>query len=90
MFIFCSDIDATMLACVAFSLPNLEAFEINMAENVVNRITGYMSLAFKHSFSFLGYVLLLIPCIILCSFKYLRSKLTVHSCILSLVDPHLC
>ncbi|CAL9137812.1 unnamed protein product [Musa acuminata var. zebrina] len=35
-----SDIDATMLACVAFSLPSLEAFEINMAENVVNRITG--------------------------------------------------
>ncbi|URD90397.1 F-box LRR-repeat protein [Musa troglodytarum] len=35
-----SDVDATMLACVAFSLPNLEAFEINMAENAVNRITG--------------------------------------------------
>ncbi|URD90395.1 F-box LRR-repeat protein [Musa troglodytarum] len=34
------DVDATMLACVAFSLPNLEAFEINMAENAVNRITG--------------------------------------------------
>ncbi|CAL9089539.1 unnamed protein product [Musa textilis] len=35
-----SDFDATMLACVAFSLPNLEAFELNMAENTVNRITG--------------------------------------------------
>ncbi|KAJ8513606.1 hypothetical protein OPV22_004040 [Ensete ventricosum] len=35
-----SDFDATMLACVAFSLPSLEAFELNMAENTVNRITG--------------------------------------------------
>ncbi|CAL9053070.1 F-box/LRR-repeat protein 17-like isoform X1 [Musa acuminata AAA Group] len=35
-----SDFDATTLACVAFSLPNLEAFELNMAENTVNRITG--------------------------------------------------
>ncbi|XP_064961843.1 F-box/LRR-repeat protein 17-like isoform X2 [Musa acuminata AAA Group] len=35
-----SDVDATMLACVVFSLPNLEAFEINMTKNTVNRITG--------------------------------------------------
>lgn len=56
MFIFCSDVDATMLACVAFSLPNLEAFEINMAENVVNRITGYMSLAFKHTHIFFSWL----------------------------------
>lgn len=40
-FVFCRDVDATMLACVAFSLPNLEALEINMAKNAVNRITGY-------------------------------------------------
>lgn len=38
---FCSDVDATLLACVAFSIPNLETFELNMAENAVNRITGY-------------------------------------------------
>ncbi|KAG6492770.1 hypothetical protein ZIOFF_047735 [Zingiber officinale] len=36
-----SDVDATMLACVAYSLPNLEAFEMNMAENAMNRISGY-------------------------------------------------
>lgn len=42
MFYCHSDFDATMLACVAFSLPNLEAFELNMAENTVNRITGYV------------------------------------------------
>ncbi|XP_074576151.1 F-box/LRR-repeat protein 17-like [Curcuma longa] len=35
-----SDVDATMLACVAYSLPNLEAFEMNMAENAMNRISG--------------------------------------------------
>ncbi|XP_074568954.1 F-box/LRR-repeat protein 17-like [Curcuma longa] len=35
-----SDVDATLLACVAFSIPNLETFELNMAENAVNRITG--------------------------------------------------
>ncbi|WOK99413.1 hypothetical protein Cni_G08125 [Canna indica] len=35
-----SGVDATMLACVAFSLPNLETFELNMAENAVNWITG--------------------------------------------------
>ncbi|WOL19641.1 hypothetical protein Cni_G28443 [Canna indica] len=35
-----SDIDATMLACVAFSLPNLEDFEIIMDENCANRING--------------------------------------------------
>ncbi|XP_017697958.2 F-box/LRR-repeat protein 17-like isoform X2 [Phoenix dactylifera] len=35
-----SDVDATLLACVAFSCPSLEAFEINIGDNAVNRITG--------------------------------------------------
>lgn len=37
----CSDVDATMLACIAFSCPNLEFMEISMASTAVNRITGY-------------------------------------------------
>lgn len=35
-----SDADSTVLACVAFSCPNLEYLEINFAKNAVNRITG--------------------------------------------------
>ncbi|XP_015891437.3 F-box/LRR-repeat protein 17 [Ziziphus jujuba] len=35
-----SDVDATMLACIAFSCPNLEFMEISMASTAVNRITG--------------------------------------------------
>eukprot|EP00268_Persea_americana_P052233 TRINITY_DN5841_c0_g2_i14.p1 TRINITY_DN5841_c0_g2~~TRINITY_DN5841_c0_g2_i14.p1 ORF type:complete len:551 (+),score=77.27 TRINITY_DN5841_c0_g2_i14:356-2008(+) len=35
-----SDLDATMLACVAFSCPNLEAIEIRTSDTAVNRITG--------------------------------------------------
>ncbi|RWR88872.1 F-box domain-containing protein [Cinnamomum micranthum f. kanehirae] len=35
-----SDLDATMLACVAFSCPNLEAIEICTSDAAVNRITG--------------------------------------------------
>ncbi|XP_072987979.1 F-box/LRR-repeat protein 17 [Typha latifolia] len=35
-----SDVDATMLACVAFSCPSLEAFEISIADSAVNRMTG--------------------------------------------------
>ncbi|KAL6007335.1 hypothetical protein ACLOJK_032832 [Asimina triloba] len=35
-----SDLDATMLACVAFSCPNLETLEISTADSAVNRITG--------------------------------------------------
>ncbi|XP_008786093.2 F-box/LRR-repeat protein 17-like [Phoenix dactylifera] len=35
-----SDVDATLLACVAFSCPNLEAFEIGIGDHAVNRITG--------------------------------------------------
>ncbi|XP_077243076.1 F-box/LRR-repeat protein 17-like [Tasmannia lanceolata] len=35
-----SDLDATMLACVAFSCPNLEAFGIRVADTAINRITG--------------------------------------------------
>ncbi|PON38003.1 F-box domain containing protein [Parasponia andersonii] len=35
-----SDVDATMLACIAFSCPNLESMEISMADNALNRITG--------------------------------------------------
>ncbi|KAL5712395.1 hypothetical protein ACHQM5_014575 [Ranunculus cassubicifolius] len=35
-----SDVDATMLACIAFSCPNLESLEIQMLDKAVNRITG--------------------------------------------------
>ncbi|CAN1270778.1 F-box/LRR-repeat protein 17, partial [Linum perenne] len=35
-----SDVEATMLACIAFSCPNLEFIEISMADTAVNRITG--------------------------------------------------
>ncbi|CAI0434278.1 unnamed protein product [Linum tenue] len=35
-----SDVEATMLACIAFSCPNLESMEICISESAVNRITG--------------------------------------------------
>ncbi|CAM8927496.1 unnamed protein product [Rhodiola kirilowii] len=35
-----SDMDATTLACIAFSCSNLESMEITMSESAVNRITG--------------------------------------------------
>ncbi|CAL4905347.1 unnamed protein product [Urochloa decumbens] len=35
-----SDVDATMLACIAFSCPNLQSLDISMANNAVNRISG--------------------------------------------------
>ncbi|KAF2314812.1 hypothetical protein GH714_036745 [Hevea brasiliensis] len=35
-----SDVDATMLACIAFSCPNLEFMEISTSDTAVNRITG--------------------------------------------------
>ncbi|GMY16748.1 F-box/LRR-repeat protein 17 [Fagus crenata] len=35
-----SDVDATMLACIAFSCPNLEIMEILKSDTAINRITG--------------------------------------------------
>ncbi|XP_062022510.1 F-box/LRR-repeat protein 17 [Rosa rugosa] len=35
-----SDVDATMLECIAFSCPNLESMEIYISEKATNRITG--------------------------------------------------
>ncbi|KAF7056964.1 hypothetical protein CFC21_064323 [Triticum aestivum] len=35
-----SDVDATMLACLAFSCPNMQSLEISMADSAVNRMTG--------------------------------------------------
>ncbi|KAM3326113.1 F-box/LRR-repeat protein 17 isoform X1 [Capsicum chacoense] len=35
-----SDVDATMLACIAFSCPNLDSLEILTSDTSVNRITG--------------------------------------------------
>lgn len=35
-----SDVDATMLACIAFSCPNLESMEISTSDTSTNRITG--------------------------------------------------
>ncbi|KAE8665418.1 F-box/LRR-repeat protein 17 [Hibiscus syriacus] len=35
-----SDVDSTMLACIAFSCPNLESMEISTLSGAVNRITG--------------------------------------------------
>lgn len=41
LFWVCSDVDATMLACIAFSCPNLESMEISTSDTAINRITGY-------------------------------------------------
>ncbi|QCD97694.1 F-box and leucine-rich repeat protein 2/20 [Vigna unguiculata] len=35
-----SDLDSTMLACIAFSCPNLTFLEISVSDSAVNRITG--------------------------------------------------
>ncbi|XP_066356065.1 F-box/LRR-repeat protein 17-like [Miscanthus floridulus] len=35
-----SDVDATLLACIAFSCPNLQSLAINMVNSAANRITG--------------------------------------------------
>ncbi|XP_023513558.1 F-box/LRR-repeat protein 17-like isoform X1 [Cucurbita pepo subsp. pepo] len=35
-----SDLDSMMLACIAFSCPNLEALEITKSQSSINRITG--------------------------------------------------
>nr|XP_043637357.1 F-box/LRR-repeat protein 17 [Erigeron canadensis] len=35
-----SDMDSTMLACIAFACPNLESLEVFTCEGAVNRITG--------------------------------------------------
>ncbi|CAJ1902666.1 unnamed protein product [Sphenostylis stenocarpa] len=35
-----SDMDSTMLACIAFSCPNLAFLEISVSDSAVNRITG--------------------------------------------------
>ncbi|XP_047955120.1 F-box/LRR-repeat protein 17-like [Salvia hispanica] len=35
-----SDIDATMLACIAFSCPNLQSLEILTSDSCINRISG--------------------------------------------------
>uniref|UniRef100_A0A0D9VWK5 Uncharacterized protein n=1 Tax=Leersia perrieri TaxID=77586 RepID=A0A0D9VWK5_9ORYZ len=51
-----SDVDATMLACLAFSCPSLETLEISMSDNAVNRMTGEELSQFvseKHSLSVL-------------------------------------
>jgi hypothetical protein len=36
-----SDMDSTMLACIAFACPKLESLEIITCEGSFNRITGY-------------------------------------------------
>lgn len=35
-----------MLACIAFSCPNLEYLEVSMSDCAVNRITGFVSYLF--------------------------------------------
>ncbi|KAG0521577.1 hypothetical protein BDA96_08G173200 [Sorghum bicolor] len=35
-----SDVDATLLACIAFSCPNLQSLDISLVNNAANRITG--------------------------------------------------
>ncbi|CAD6267118.1 unnamed protein product [Miscanthus lutarioriparius] len=35
-----SDVDATLLACIAFSCPNLQSLAISMVNSAANRITG--------------------------------------------------
>ncbi|CAN0898282.1 F-box/LRR-repeat protein 17 [Linum grandiflorum] len=39
-----SNVEATMLACIAFSCPNLESMEICMMNKAVNRITGLQNI----------------------------------------------
>ncbi|KOM57622.1 hypothetical protein LR48_Vigan11g065500 [Vigna angularis] len=39
-----SDFDSTMLACVAFSCPNLESMEISIFGALTIRINGYKSI----------------------------------------------
>ncbi|KAK6141474.1 hypothetical protein DH2020_024772 [Rehmannia glutinosa] len=36
-----SDVDATMLACIAFSCPNLQSLEIFTSNSSINRISGF-------------------------------------------------
>uniref|UniRef100_A0A803MBD6 Uncharacterized protein n=1 Tax=Chenopodium quinoa TaxID=63459 RepID=A0A803MBD6_CHEQI len=38
------DMDSTMLACIAFSCPNLETMEISMSESSINRISGHLEM----------------------------------------------
>lgn len=40
LLVMCSDIDATTLACIAFSCPNLEVLEISTSGSAINRISG--------------------------------------------------
>ncbi|KAG6434919.1 hypothetical protein SASPL_106563 [Salvia splendens] len=35
-----SDVDATMVACIAFSCPNLQSLEISTSDSCINRISG--------------------------------------------------
>ncbi|XP_010274204.1 PREDICTED: F-box/LRR-repeat protein 17-like [Nelumbo nucifera] len=35
-----SEVDATMLACIAFSCPNLESMDISLSDTATNRISG--------------------------------------------------
>lgn len=46
-YLCCSDVDATTLACLAFSCPSLKTLEITMAGNAVNRMTGYVVLGYN-------------------------------------------
>jgi hypothetical protein len=38
-----SDVDATMLSCLALSCSSLESLEITMAGKAVNSMTGYVA-----------------------------------------------
>jgi len=42
----CSDVDSTILACIAFSCPNLAFLEISVSDPAVNRISRYYSCSF--------------------------------------------
>uniref|UniRef100_A0A453LRJ8 Uncharacterized protein n=1 Tax=Aegilops tauschii subsp. strangulata TaxID=200361 RepID=A0A453LRJ8_AEGTS len=51
-----SDVDATMLSCLAFSCPSLETLEITMADKAINNMTGEelsRLVSEKHSLSIL-------------------------------------
>lgn len=46
-----SDLDSTMLACIAFSCPNLEFMEISTSDTAINRINGYHLCSILNFFS---------------------------------------
>lgn len=69
-FWFCSDVDATMLACIAFSCPNLKSLEILTSDSCINRITGYLIITLCNRSTYFLCICFCEICIFLCSYYY--------------------